>query len=202
MTDHIRCARQVIEVAALRWTFEHGLCDAARQALAMLCHEEDDQMEHSQYRHFLSRALEGVDGVVLPTGGHDHVGYLLDQVKLTHALNKELEQAMKDIHQFCDQGAKASQRIIELEYLYKQHEEAIAKLKQENTSLELGIQSCDELILQIAAEMGLDKMGQNDSEEEEEDDNEGDAAAPATRPAVAAKVDAEEVEDPDMLIPE
>jgi hypothetical protein len=113
----------------------------------MLCHEEDDQMEHSQYRHFLSRALEGVDGVVLPTGGHDHVGYLLDQVKLTHALNKELEQAMKDIHQFCDQGAKASQRIIELEYLYKQHEEAIAKLKQENTSLELGIQSCDELIL-------------------------------------------------------
>jgi hypothetical protein len=53
MTGHIY---QVIEDAALRWTFEGGIRDAAHQALAVLHHEEDDQMEHSQYRHFLSRA--------------------------------------------------------------------------------------------------------------------------------------------------
>jgi hypothetical protein len=87
----------VIEAAALRWTFEGGICNAARQALAALRHEKDDQMEHSQYRHFLSQAREGVDVVVLPVGDRDHVGCPLDQVKLTHALNEELDQAMKDI---------------------------------------------------------------------------------------------------------
>jgi hypothetical protein len=54
-------------------------------------------MEHSQYRHFLSQACEGVDAVVVPAEGHDHVGCLPDQVKLARALNEELDQAMKDI---------------------------------------------------------------------------------------------------------
>jgi hypothetical protein len=44
--DHIR---QVIEVAAPRWTLEGGIRDAAHQALAALHHEEDNHMEHSQY---------------------------------------------------------------------------------------------------------------------------------------------------------
>jgi hypothetical protein len=67
--------------------------------------------------------------VVLPDGDRDHVGCLPDQVKLTHALNKELDQSMKDIYQLSNQGAKASRRITELESLYKKHEEAIVKLK-------------------------------------------------------------------------
>jgi hypothetical protein len=37
----------VIEVATLRWTFEGGIRDAALEALAILHHEEDDQIEHS-----------------------------------------------------------------------------------------------------------------------------------------------------------
>jgi hypothetical protein len=44
----------------------------------------------------LSRSRELVDAVVLPAGGHDHVGCLLDQVKLTHELNKVLDEAMKE----------------------------------------------------------------------------------------------------------
>jgi hypothetical protein len=82
--------------------------EAARQALAAQRHEEDDQMEHSQYRHFLSRAREGVDAWVVPARGRDHVGCLLDQVKLIRALNKELDHAMKDIHQFGNREAEAS----------------------------------------------------------------------------------------------
>jgi hypothetical protein len=39
------------------------------------------------------------------------VGCLSDQVKLTRALNEELDQAMKDIRPFGDQEAEASQRI-------------------------------------------------------------------------------------------
>jgi phage gp45-like len=84
-----------------------------RQALAALHHEEDDQMEHSQNRHFLSRDCEGDDVVVLPIGDRDHVGCLLDHVKLTRDLNKELDQAMKDIRQFSDQEAEVNRRIIE-----------------------------------------------------------------------------------------
>jgi acyl-CoA hydrolase len=48
---------------------------------------------------------------------------------------------------------EASQRIAEYESLCKQHEEATTKLKQENMSLELGIQFCNELVMEMAAEM-------------------------------------------------
>jgi hypothetical protein len=54
MTDSIRCIRQVVEAAAPRWTFEAGMREAAQEALAVLWHEADEQMTHSQYRHFLS----------------------------------------------------------------------------------------------------------------------------------------------------
>jgi hypothetical protein len=54
MTNYVHHFRQVIEATAPRWTFEGGTCDIAREALAVLHHEEDDKMEHSQYRHFLS----------------------------------------------------------------------------------------------------------------------------------------------------
>jgi hypothetical protein len=85
-TDRVRHIRQVIEAVTLRWTFEGGIHDIAREALAILHHEEDDQMLHSQYRHFPTRAHEGVDVVVIPTEGRDHIGCLADRVKLTHAL--------------------------------------------------------------------------------------------------------------------
>jgi hypothetical protein len=83
MTDHVHHIRQVIEAATLRWTFEGGIQDTAREALAILHHEEDDQMEHSQYRHFPSRTREGADVVVLPAEDRDHIGCFANQVKLT-----------------------------------------------------------------------------------------------------------------------
>jgi hypothetical protein len=46
-------------------------------------------------------------------------------VKLARALNKELDQAMKDICQFDDQEAEVSQRIKELVSLFKKHEKVI-----------------------------------------------------------------------------
>jgi hypothetical protein len=135
MTDRIHRIHQVIEAAAPRWTFEGGIHDAARDAMAVLRHEEDDQMQHSQYRYFPSRAREGIDSVVLPTKGHGHVGCLSDHVKLTHALTKDLNEAMKEIRQLGDHGEEASQRIIELEALCKQHKEAAQKLKEEKATL-------------------------------------------------------------------
>jgi hypothetical protein len=46
--------------------------------------------------------------MVLPAGGRNHVGCLLDQVKLTHAPNEEINQAMKDIREFGDKGEEES----------------------------------------------------------------------------------------------
>jgi hypothetical protein len=40
------------------------------------------------------------------------------------------------------------------------------------------VKSRDELLIEIAREMGLDRMGEDDDEEEEDADGRGDAAAP------------------------
>jgi hypothetical protein len=60
-TDHIHRIRHVVEATTLRWTFEGGMRVAAREALALLRHEAEEQMEQSQYRHFPSHAREGAE---------------------------------------------------------------------------------------------------------------------------------------------
>jgi hypothetical protein len=84
-TDRIHRIRQVVKAPTLRWTFEAGMRETAREALAVLRYEADEQMVHSQYHHFPSRS-EGAEAVVLPARDHDHMGCFTDQVKLTHAL--------------------------------------------------------------------------------------------------------------------
>jgi hypothetical protein len=55
-------------------------------------------MEQSQYYHFLSHTREGADVVVMPAGGHDHIGCFTDQVKLTRALVRDLDEAIKEVN--------------------------------------------------------------------------------------------------------
>jgi hypothetical protein len=85
-TDHIHRIRHVVEATTLRWTFEGGMREAAREALVLLRHEAEEQMEQSQYCHFPIRAREGAEGVVMPAGDRDHIGCFTEQVKLTRAL--------------------------------------------------------------------------------------------------------------------
>jgi hypothetical protein len=54
-------------------------------------------MVHLQYFHFSSRAEEGLEVVVLPAGDYDHMGCFIDQVKLTHALVRDLDEAIKEV---------------------------------------------------------------------------------------------------------
>jgi hypothetical protein len=70
-----------------------------------------------------------------------------------------------------------------LEVLCKSLREDAQKLKEEKTSLEGMIQSCDKLIIEMAEEYGLNYMGEND--DDEDDDNEGNTVAPLA-PAPAA----------------
>jgi predicted Fe-Mo cluster-binding NifX family protein len=71
--------------------------DVAHKDLAILRHEAEDQMEHSQYHHFLSWAREGVEVVVLPVEGRDHIGCFANQVKLTRALVRDLDEVVKEV---------------------------------------------------------------------------------------------------------
>jgi hypothetical protein len=211
-SDHIHRIHRVIEADAMKWTFEGGIRDGAREALAALHHEEDDQMEHSQYRHSLSQAREGADAVVIPTEGHDHIGCLADQLKLTRASVRDLNEAMKKIQQLGNHGEEASWRITKLKAMCKKKEDAAKKLKEEKANLEGMIQSHDELIMGMADEYGLNCMGENDDHknyEEDDGNDKGDAAAPppAAPPPIATPLAAApEVivieENPMEMIPE
>jgi hypothetical protein len=119
MTDHIYRIRQVVEAPAPRWIFEAGMREAAHEALAVLRHEAGERMAHSQYRHFPSRAEEGAKVVILPAGGHDHMGCFTDQVKLTRALVKNLDDAVKEVKLLGEHEEESSRKITKLETLCK-----------------------------------------------------------------------------------
>jgi hypothetical protein len=59
------------------------------------------------------------------------------------------------------------------------------------------IQSRDELILEMAEEYGLNRMGENNDDEDEDDDDEGNAVAPPT--AAPATVPEEIVKEEDLV---
>jgi hypothetical protein len=105
-TDRIRRIHQVVEAPAPRWTFEADMREAAREALAVLRHEADEQMTHSQYRHFLSWAEEGAGAVILPVGGHDHMGCFTDQVKCHIP-----KFSFRNVNHFSHKKLKISKRI-------------------------------------------------------------------------------------------
>jgi hypothetical protein len=137
-------------------------------------------MVHSQYRHFPSRAEDGAKVVILPAGGHDHMGCFTDQVKLTHALVWGLDESIKEVKLLGEHEEESIQKIIELEALCKKLREDTQRLEEEKATLEGTVESHDELLMEIAREMGLDRVREEeDYEVEEEDaDDGGDAAAP------------------------
>jgi hypothetical protein len=162
--------------------------EVAREALALLRHEAEEQMEQSQYRHFPSHAWEGAKAVVMPARDRDHIEWFTDKVKLTHALVWDLDEAVKEVNLLGEHEEESSQKIIELEALCKRLGEDAHKLREEKTTLEGMIQSRDELILEMAEECRLNHMGEND--DDEDDDDEGNTVAP---PAPAPTVVPEEI---------
>jgi hypothetical protein len=152
MTDRICHIRQVVEAPAPRWTFEAGMREAAREALVILHHEAGEKMAHSQYRHFPSRAEEGADAVILPAGGHDHMGCFADQVKLTRALVQNLDEAIKEVKLLGEHEEESSQKITELEALCKKVRDDSQRLEEEKATLEGMVESRDELLMEIARE--------------------------------------------------
>jgi hypothetical protein len=120
---------------------------------------------------------------VVPTGDHDHIRCFADQVKLTQDLDRDLNEAVKEVNLLGEHEEESSQKITELEAICKRLREDAQKLREEKITLDGMIQSCDELILEMAEEYGLNRMGEND-------DDEGNAVAP---PAPAPTAVPEEI---------
>jgi hypothetical protein len=76
------------------------------------------------------------------------------------------------------------------------------KLREEKTILEGMIQSRDELIMEMAEEYGLNRMGENDDDEVEDDDDEGNAVAPPTPVPGVVPEEIFEEEAPMKMVPE
>jgi hypothetical protein len=85
-TNHIHRIHYIVEAITPRWTLEGGMGEVTREALALLQHEAEEQIEQLQYHHFPSCAREGAEAMVMPVGDRDHIGCFADQVKLTRAL--------------------------------------------------------------------------------------------------------------------
>jgi hypothetical protein len=132
----------------------------------------------------------------MPAGDRDHIGCFADQVKLTQALVRDLDEAIKEVNLLGEHEVESSQKITELEGLCKRLREDAQKLWEEKTTLEGMIQSSDELILEMAEEYGLNHMGENDDDEDEDDDNEGNTVAPPAPAPAAVLEEIVEGEDP------
>jgi hypothetical protein len=125
----------------------------------------------------------------MPTGDLDHIRCFADQVKLTRALARDLDDAIKEVNLLGEHEEESSQKITKLEAVCK-------RLREERTTLEGMIQSRDELILEMAEEYELNHMGENDDDEDENHNDEGNVVAP---PALAPAIVPEEIveeEDP------
>jgi hypothetical protein len=117
-------------------------------------------------------------------------------VKLTRALVRDLDEAVKEVNLLGEHEEESSQKITELEALCKRLREDAQRLREEKTTLEGMIQSHDELILEMAEEYGLNHMGENDDDEGEDDDDEGNAIAPLAPAPTAVPEEIVEEEDP------
>jgi hypothetical protein len=130
----------------------------------------------------------------MPVGDRDHIECFADQVKLTRALVRDLDEAVKEVNLLGEHEEESSQKITELEALCKRLREDAQKLWEEKTTLEGIIQSRDELILEMAEEYGLNCMGEND--DDEDDDDEGNVVAPPAPAPAPVPEEIVEEEDP------
>jgi hypothetical protein len=110
-TDHIHRIRHMVKATTPRWTFEGGMREATREALVLLQHEAEEQMEQSQYCHFPSHAREGAEVVVMPVGDRGHIGCFADQVKQIRALVQDPDEAVKEVNLLGEHEEESSQKI-------------------------------------------------------------------------------------------
>jgi hypothetical protein len=146
--------------------------------------------------------------MVLLVGDRDRIECIADNVKLTHALVRDLDEVVQEVKLLGKHGEETSQMITQLKALCKRLREDVQELKEEKTKLKGMVESHDELIMETV----LNCMGEDveDEDEEEDDDDGGDTAAPLavvpshvpTSPAATHEVITVKVEDLVEMVPE
>jgi hypothetical protein len=120
-----------------------------------------------------------------------------------------LDEAIKEVKLLGEHEEESSQKITELEAPCKKMREDTRRLEEDMDTLEEMVESHDELLMEIAREIGVDRMGEDEGEEEEEEDadNGRDVATPpaaAPPPSAPPAIVPEEIneEGPMEAIPE
>jgi hypothetical protein len=72
----------------------------------------------------------------MPAGDRGHIGCFIDQVKLTRALVRDLDEAIKEVNLLGEHEEESSQKITEVEDLCKRSREDAQRLREERTTLE------------------------------------------------------------------
>jgi chromosome segregation ATPase len=72
----------------------------------------------------------------MPAGDREHVGCFTDQVMLTRALVRDLDETIKEVNLLGEHEEESSQKITELEALCKRLREDAQKLREEKTTLD------------------------------------------------------------------
>jgi hypothetical protein len=111
-------------------------------------------------------------------------------------LVQDLDEVVKEVNLLGEHEEESSQKITELEALCKRLREDAQKLREEKATLEGMIQSHDELILEMAEEYGLSRMGENDDDGDKDDDDEGNVVAPPAPVPTTVPKEIIEEEDP------
>jgi hypothetical protein len=93
-------------------------------------------------------------------------------------LVQDLDEDVKEVNLLGEHEEGSSQKITRLEALCKRLREDAQRHREERTTLEGMIQSRDELILEMAEEYGLNRMGDNYDDKDENNDDEGNVVAP------------------------
>jgi peptidoglycan hydrolase CwlO-like protein len=78
-------------------------------------------------------------------------------VKLTRALVRILDEAVKEVKLLGEHEEELSRKITELEPLCKKLRGDTQRLEEEKATLEEMVESRNELLMEIAREMGLDR---------------------------------------------
>jgi hypothetical protein len=148
--------------------------------------------------------------VVMPTGDRNCIGCFTDQVKLTCALIRDLDEAVKEVKLLGEHRGEESQKITELEALCKRLREDAPKLRQKKTKPEGMVKSRDEIIMEFTDKYGYYHSDEDADDEDEDDNNGGNATAPPAAaapppapvpPAAAIEVITINKEDPMEMVP-
>lgn len=106
--------RRIHAAIAPRESFAAGIGDAARQALAVLCAEYHGILQTTPYHYYPQRASGSLEVTFAPSN-REGDARLVEQVRFTDILTRELDGALDELHDTHLRLAEAEARVRDLQ---------------------------------------------------------------------------------------